>query len=85
MIHIRYFGILQTALNTREEQIEWSHSSTGDTDALLAQLRARGEPWFSALAPEKVFKIAVNRQLIHSNSAIADGAEVGFLPPVTGG
>lgn len=82
MIHIRYFGILQTALNTREEQLEWLN---GDTDSLLAHLRARGEPWFSALAPEKVFKIAVNRQLIHANTPIADGAEIGFLPPVTGG
>ena len=85
MLHIRYFGILQTALNTREEQLEWNVGSNLDTDALIAQLRARGEPWFSALAPEKVFKIAVNRQLIHTNTPIADGAEIGFLPPVTGG
>ena len=85
MLHIRYFGILQTALNTREEQLEWNVDSNLDTDALIAQLRARGEPWFSALAPEKVFKIAVNRQLIHTNTPIADGAEIGFLPPVTGG
>lgn len=82
MIHIRYFGVLQTELHTQEEQLEW-HG--GDTDSLLAYLRARGEPWFSQLAPEKIFKIALNRQLIHANSAIADGAEVGFLPPVTGG
>ena len=85
MLHIRYFGILQTALDTREEQLEWNVCSNLDTDALLAQLRARGEPWFSALAPEKVFKIAVNRQLIHANTLISDGAEIGFLPPVTGG
>ena len=85
MLHIRYFGILQTALNTREEQLEWNVGSNLDTDALLAQLRTRGEPWFSALAPEKVFKIVVNRQLIHTNTPIADGAEIGFLPPVTGG
>ena len=82
MIHIRYFGVLQTRLNVREEQLPW-HG--GDSDALLAQLRARGEPWHSALAPERIFKIAINRQLIHANAPIADGAEVGLLPPVTGG
>ena len=82
MIHIRYFGILQTRLNTREEQLPWYD---GDSDALLKQLRARGEPWYSELAPDRIFKIAVNRQLIHANTAIADGAEIGFLPPVTGG
>ena len=78
MIHIRYFGVLQTRLSTREEQLPW-HG--GDSDALLA----RGEPWLSELAPERIFKIALNRQLIHTNTVIADGAEVGFLPPVTGG
>lgn len=82
MIHLRYFGVLQTTLNTQEEHIEWQG---GDSDSLLAQLRARGEPWHSQLAPERIFKIAVNRQLIHANTPIADGAEVGFLPPVTGG
>ena len=82
MIHIRYFGILQTRLNTREEQLPW-HG--GDSDALLTHLRARGEPWLSELAPERIFKVAVNRQLIHAFTAIADGAEIGFLPPVTGG
>ena len=46
MIHIRYFGVLQTRLSTREEQLPW-HG--GDSDALLAQLRARGEPWLSEL------------------------------------
>ena len=82
MIHIRYFGVLHTRLSTREEQLSW-HG--GDSDALLAQLRARGEPWLSELAPERIFKIALNRQLIHTNTVIADGAEIGFLPPVTGG
>lgn len=82
MIHIRYFGVLQTELQTPSEHMEWHD---GDTDSLLTILRERGEPWRSALAPERIFKIAVNRQLIHSNTAIADGAEVGFLPPVTGG
>ena len=83
MIQIRYFGVLQTELNTASEQLAWQDGAS--TDELLMLLRSRGEPWFSSLASERIFKIAVNRQLIHQSIPISENAEVGFLPPVTGG
>ena len=82
MIRIRYFGVLQDQLACQEEQLEW----TGlNTDELLALLRQRGEPWASALAADKIFKIVLNQEILHAPAPIADGAEVGILPPVTGG
>ena len=38
-----------------------------------------------ALAPGKVFRLVVNQQIVRGDTAIPDGAEVGILPPVTGG
>ncbi len=30
-------------------------------------------------------RAAINHELVHDNAAIADGDEVAFFPPVTGG
>ncbi|WP_133619941.1 MoaD/ThiS family protein [Hydromonas duriensis] len=82
MIHIRYFGQLADQLNVATEDVPWSG---GTTDDLLQLLRQRGEPWASVLQTSKIFKIAVNRQLTHTTTDIVDGADIGILPPVTGG
>lgn len=82
MIHIRYFGQLSDQLGITEEGMPWNG---GTTEQLLQVLRARGEPWVSALEADKVFKIAINHVLTHKTAEIPDGAEVGILPPVTGG
>ena len=40
MIQIRYFGVLQTELNTASEQLAWQDGAS--TDELLTLLRSRG-------------------------------------------
>jgi molybdopterin converting factor small subunit len=82
MIRILYFGVLKQTLGRAEESLEWSGGQSGD---LLALLRARGADWAEALAPGKVFRLVVDQQIVRGEVAIADGAEVGILPPVTGG
>jgi molybdopterin converting factor small subunit len=82
VIHIRYFGILREQLGTDQEHLEWTGASS---DELLRILRARDAAWAEALAPERIFKIALNQTLLHEPTHIPDGAQVGFLPPVTGG
>ncbi len=82
MIRILYFGFLREALGRDSETIAWDG---GDSDALLALLRARGDDWASALASDKVFRVVVDREVRRGVVAIPDGAEVGILPPVTGG
>ena len=82
MIEIKYFGRIREELRCEQETIAWDGR---DTDALLHHLRARGEPWQSALADDRVFKIALNHQLQHQNIHIPEGAQIGILPPVTGG
>lgn len=82
MIHIRYFGVLQEELSCQEEQLDCAGIST---DELLDLLRQRGEPWASALAAERIFKMVLNQEILHAPAQIPEGAEVGILPPVTGG
>lgn len=82
MIRILYFGFLREALGRDSETLAWDG---GDSDALLALLRARGDDWAFALAPDKVFRVVVDREVRRGVVAIPDGAEVGILPPVTGG
>ena len=82
MIRILYFGMLRDKLGRDQEQLEWQG---GSTEQLLAQLRSRDAQWAEALAPGQVFRVAVNRQMAYEDMPIPDGAEVGILPPVTGG
>ena len=82
MIHIQYFGALRDQLGCAREELLWLG---GTSDDLLTQLRERGEPWFSALQADRIFKIAVNRVLKHDIVDIHDGDDIGILPPVTGG
>ena len=82
MIRILYFGMLRDKLGRDQEQLEWQGGSTSE---LLAQLRSRDTQWAEALAPGQVFRTAVNRQMAYGEVPVPDGAEVGILPPVTGG
>ncbi|RQW25409.1 MoaD/ThiS family protein [Rhodobacteraceae bacterium CH30] len=82
MIRILYFGFLREALGRDEESLDWADGTSED---LLSLLRARGDDWAAALAPDKVFRVVVDREIKRGVAGIADGAEVGILPPVTGG
>jgi molybdopterin converting factor subunit 1 len=61
--------------------------SGGDASiaAVIALLRARGEPYATELAAGRAVRIAVNHALVGADSIVRDGDEVAFLPPVTGG
>ncbi len=82
MIHIQYFGRLKDDLQCEQEDLTWNQ---GDSLSLLQQLRSRNQQWQLALADEKIFKIAINNQIIHGHHDIKDGDAIAFLPPVTGG
>jgi molybdopterin synthase sulfur carrier subunit len=82
MITITYFGSLKLLQPAGSEQLAWPGGTTED---LLRELRLRGPEWEKALRPERVFKLAVNQQLIHEETPLAPGDQVAILPPVTGG
>lgn len=82
MLKIKYFGRLHDELACYEEQVEWAG---GSGEVLLTQLRLRGEKWAESLAAGRVFRLVVNQRVVACEVEIPDGAEVGILPPVSGG
>ena len=82
MITVIYLARFAEELGLTEEQLELSFQ---DSEELLAYLRQRGEPWKQTLAQNRVYKIAVNNVIQHSNTPLKDGDSVALLPPVTGG
>lgn len=83
MIQVRYFASLREQLGRDAEAIEPSAATT--VAELRAFLRARGEPWASALAPGQRILAAVNQAMARPETPVAEGDEVAFFPPVTGG
>ena len=83
MIQLRYFASLRETLGIGDEQIELP-DNVGDLPTLTRWLQGRGESWQSALA-DKRLHVAVNQQIVPADVSIADGDEVAWFPPVTGG
>ncbi|WKU20736.1 MoaD/ThiS family protein [Advenella alkanexedens] len=82
MLKIIYMAKLKEQLSIAEETIEWPG---GTRDELIQLLRSRNKLWHETLAPENVYKIAINNSIAHQNAHIPENAEVALLPPVTGG
>jgi len=83
MIHMRYFASLRERLGVDAEELEPTAGAT--VAELRAYLCTRGEPWQQALAEEQRILAAVNQEMARHDSPVADGDEVAFFPPVTGG
>ena len=83
MIHLRYFASLRETLGVADEQLELPAGIKDVTD-LSNWLRERGGKWNSALA-DRQLHVAVNQVIARQDSPVADGDEVAWFPPVTGG
>ena len=84
MIKVLYFARLREALGKSSEQIKLP-ADVRDLEGLRALLVARGGAWEQELAPNKPVRAAVNQTVAVGDMALADGDEVAFFPPVTGG
>jgi len=84
MITVLYFARLREALGTASEQIVLPQA-VSDLDGLRALLAARGGMWSEELALNRRIRAAVNQSMAAGDTAISDGDEIAFFPPVTGG
>lgn len=82
MLTINYFARYRETLGLGEEQIPWS-SSIGTIDALRNELLKRGEAWRVLAEPRLM--CARNQEMCKLDTPLADGDEIAFFPPVTGG
>jgi len=81
-IQLRYFASIREDLNLASEDMDTSAVSVA---ALLSELRARGGAYAQALAEGRPVRVAINQVMARADTPLADGAEVGLFPPVTGG
>jgi molybdopterin synthase sulfur carrier subunit len=83
-IQLRFFASVREALGTAQESISVpQHVRTvGDVRHFLIE---RGGVWAAALAEGRALRMAYNQEMTEASTAITDGCEVAFFPPVTGG
>lgn len=84
MITILYFARLRETLGKGVETLDLPRD-VRDITGLQRLLAARGGPWAETLGRDRNVRAAVNQTMAAGNVAVADGDEVAFFPPVTGG
>ena len=83
MLKVVFFARVREQLDCAGLELEWEPGL--DLDALQARLVDQGgELWRRVLAEDNLVR-AVNHVVAADNPALADGDEVAFFPPVTGG
>jgi molybdopterin synthase sulfur carrier subunit len=83
-VNLKFFASVREQLGTSGEGIDVP-ADVGTVGALRALLVARGGAWAEALGEGRALRMACNQQMCNADAALADGAEVAFFPPVTGG
>lgn len=83
-ITLRFFASVREALGTSQERVALP-PQVATVGAVREFLIERGGVWEQALAPERALRMAFNQVMCGSDTALEDGAEVAFFPPVTGG
>lgn len=82
-VRVLYFAALREAVGAEGELLELAApAAAGDVREMLA---ARGGAWAAAFAPGKALACAVDQEHAAWETALADGAELAFFPPITGG
>ncbi|GKT25281.1 molybdopterin converting factor subunit 1 [Acidovorax sp. SUPP3334] len=81
-VTVRYFAAIREAVGQGSETVSTQAATLG---ALRDELIARGDPWARSLGRGRAVRMALDQTLSDESAALADGAEVAFFPPVTGG
>lgn len=81
-VRVRYFASLREALGEAESAELPDGATLGQ---LRDQLLARGGRHAEVLARTRAVRCAVDQRMCAEDQSLADGAEVAFFPPVTGG
>ena len=83
-INLRFFASVRETLGTSQESAAMPPGVT-TVGAVRTHLVSRGGVWAEALSPERALRMAYNQVMCSPETALTDGCEVAFFPPVTGG
>ncbi|MGY3942603.1 molybdopterin synthase sulfur carrier subunit [Aeromonas tecta] len=81
MIKVLFFAQVRELVGCDELSLPCDYACAEDLRRALSE---RGDKWALALEAGKLL-VAVNQTLVPLTAALADGDEVAFFPPVTGG
>jgi len=84
LITVLYFARLKESLNYSTEEMKLPEG-VKTIAQLKTHLAKRGEAWAHLFNGKQTIRAAINHALVDDESAVKDGDEVGFFPPVTGG
>jgi molybdopterin synthase sulfur carrier subunit len=83
LVEIWYFARIKEAVDCEHEKLELPDGSPTVRD-LVDRLSQRGENWHKALSDDNLL-VAVNQSVASMQTTIAEGDEIAFFPPVSGG
>ena len=83
-ISLKYFASVREAVGTGQETLDLPEGMA-TVGAVRALLVARGGMWAESLGHGRVLRMACNQVMCGPETPVAEGAEVAFFPPVTGG
>ncbi len=83
-LSVLYFARLRDLIGRAGEELEIPPGVT-TVGQLRAWLTQRGAPWSGAFEQVRSVRAAVDQAMATDATALRDGAEVAFFPPVTGG
>jgi molybdopterin synthase sulfur carrier subunit len=81
-VQVKYFASIREAIGVPSEQLETTAATLGE---LRKVLLARSEVHAQSLAQGRALRMALNQVMAEESTALTEGAEVAFFPPVTGG
>lgn len=79
---IRYFAALREALGASEVLDIAEPATVAEVRAALVARGGRHAEWLAGTRP---VRCALNQAMVPESTAVTDGAELAFFPPVTGG
>jgi molybdopterin synthase sulfur carrier subunit len=81
-VSVKYFASIRESVGVGSEQLDTAAATLG---ALRDELIARGGAHAQSLERGRSVRVALNQVMSNEGSALSDGCEVAFFPPVTGG
>lgn len=83
-IELRFFASVRESLGVAQETVIVPEQvkNVGDVREFLI---ARGGAWAEVLAEGRALRMAYDHVMTSADTAVNDGGEVAFFPPVTGG
>lgn len=84
MLTVKFFSLIRERLGVSELMLDWQ-PSLATVDAVKRHLAdVHGDEWQAVLFQPNVVQ-AVNQKVVFPDNPVAQGDELAFFPPMTGG